>query len=148
MSTPIYFYGKTDEFYEFSNFSPHGFETDEGYWPTVEHYFQAQKFSGDENLEYRERVRCARRPKDAKDLGQSRKIPLRANWNEVKEDVMIFGLRKKFERQELLLSTGERPLVEKSDSDHYWGCGASGSGLNRMGALLEAVRSELRARDV
>ena len=27
-----------------SNFSPHGFHLDGHDWPTVEHYFQAQKF--------------------------------------------------------------------------------------------------------
>jgi predicted NAD-dependent protein-ADP-ribosyltransferase YbiA (DUF1768 family) len=34
---PIYFYSKTVEYFELSNFSPHGFELDGAYWPTVEH---------------------------------------------------------------------------------------------------------------
>ena len=147
MSAPIYFYGKPDDFYEFSNFSPHGFETEVGYWATVEHYFQAQKFAGDEHVEYRERIRLARHPKDAKDLGQTRLIPLRSDWNEVKDDVMRFAIRMKFRAPtlaELLVSTGDRPLFEKSDADYYWGVGADGTGLNRAGTILEEVRRELR----
>lgn len=147
MNGPIRFYGKTDEYYEFSNFSPHGFETQDGYWPTVEHYFQAQKFAGDEHAKYREKIRNARRPKEAKDLGQSRKVPLREDWNDVKDEVMLLALRLKFSAptlRDLLLATGNRPLHEKSDGDFYWGIGRDGSGLNRMGCLLEQVRNELQ----
>src|SRR6266566_10027691 len=40
----IYFYGSKGQPYGcFSNFSPHGFELDGTWWPTSEHYFQAQK---------------------------------------------------------------------------------------------------------
>ena len=144
---PIHFYGETDDYYEFSNFSPYGFETEVGSWPTVEHYFQAQKFAGVENSDYRERIRLARRPEQAKELGQTREIPLRPDWNEAKDGVMLYALRRKFERlelREILLSTGSRLLFEKSDADYYWGTGADGTGLNRMGSLLARVRDELR----
>ncbi|HKC73877.1 MAG TPA: NADAR family protein, partial [Chloroflexota bacterium] len=41
----IYFYSTREKPYGcFSNFSPHGFELDGVWWPTSEHYFQAQKF--------------------------------------------------------------------------------------------------------
>lgn len=40
----IYFYMIGEEYGCFSNFSPHCFELDGLYWPTSEHYFQAQKF--------------------------------------------------------------------------------------------------------
>jgi N-glycosidase YbiA len=44
---PIYFYTPHAEPYGcFSNFSRYGIEMDGGWWPTVEHYFQAQKFAG------------------------------------------------------------------------------------------------------
>ncbi len=148
MTRPIYFYAETDEYYEFSNFSLHGFDTDEGYWPSVEHYFQAQKFVGDRSEDHRERIRRAENPEEAKVLGQTRTLLLRSDWNEVKEDVMRLALRKKFERpelRELLLSTGARPLVEKSATDDYWGVGADGKGLNRMGSILEEIRLELRS---
>lgn len=50
----IYFYSKIDTYGDFSNFSPHGIATDDLWWPTVEHYFQAQKF---EDAEHREKIR-------------------------------------------------------------------------------------------
>lgn len=142
----ICFYSKTNDYYELSNFSPHGFPLEGVYWPTVEHYFQAQKFPSDPA--YREKIRQARTPKEAKSLGRSRKIPLRLDWEEIKEDVMRKGLRAKFtahrELAELLLRTGERELIENAPSDYYWGCGDNGSGKNRLGVLLMELRAALR----
>jgi predicted NAD-dependent protein-ADP-ribosyltransferase YbiA (DUF1768 family) len=44
---PTLFYNQREQPYGcFSNFSPHGFTLDEIWWPTSEHYFQAQKFVG------------------------------------------------------------------------------------------------------
>lgn len=40
----IYFYSTTDDFGFFSNFSPHGFELDGKYWPTVEHSPTSRKY--------------------------------------------------------------------------------------------------------
>lgn len=77
MANPIYFFTKNDRFYELSNFAPFGFEEDGAYWRTVEHYFQAQKF---EDADHRERIRRAHSPKQAKDLGQSRALPIRRDW--------------------------------------------------------------------
>ena len=140
---PVYFYTKNDPFYELSNFAPFGFECDGVYWPTVEHFFQAQKFL---DPEHRERIRRASSPRDARALGQSRAIPIRADWEAVREDVMYQALRLKFQRpalQSLLLGTGTRPLVEASPFDHIWGAGQDGSGQNRLGHLLERLRQEL-----
>jgi N-glycosidase YbiA len=147
VNEPIRFYSKTPAYREFSNFAPCGFEEDGLYWPTVEHYFQAQKFSGADNAAYREKIRAAKTPREAKALGRTRSIVIRPDWEQVKDRIMLAALRKKFavgELRELLLSTGERPLVEASPSDSYWGCGRSGTGKNRLGALLMQVRAELR----
>jgi ribA/ribD-fused uncharacterized protein len=145
-TAPIYFYSKTDAYYELSNFSPHAFELDGVYWLTVEHYFQAQKFPS--RPEYQETIRTARLPRDAKTLGRSRTVPLRADWEEVKDEVMRRALRAKFtthaELRALLLGTGARELIENAPSDEYWGCGRTGSGRNRLGQLLMELRSELR----
>ena len=60
MAKPIYFFGKGEKWSELSNFYPRGFRDSEGReWPTVEHYFQAMKFAGEESSEYRERIRNA-----------------------------------------------------------------------------------------
>jgi ribA/ribD-fused uncharacterized protein len=141
---PIYFYSKTGPFYELSNFAPFGFECDGTFWPTVEHFFQAQKFT---DPTYRERIRIAHTPKDARALGQSRQFPIHPQWESVREEIMLKALRLKFQRTELkafLLATGQRPLVEASPFDHFWGAGQDGSGQNRLGQLLEQVRLELQ----
>lgn len=144
MTDPIYFYAQTDPFAEFSNFAPYGVEMDGLWWRTVEHYFQAMKF---EDAPYRARIRRAHKPKDAKGLGMTRALPLRADWEEVKDGVMLDAVRVKFAThpvpRDLLLSTGDALIVENAPMDAYWGCGPDGQGLNRLGQILMRVRAEL-----
>lgn len=140
---PIYFYTRSMPFFELSNFCPPGLEDKGIYWPTVEHYFQAHKFV---DPAFRERIRRAATPKDARELGRSRAYPIRPDWDAVREDVMRHALRLKFAKgpvRDLLRSTGQRPLIEASPFDDFWGAGQDGSGRNRLGQLLEQVRSEL-----
>ena len=143
---PIYFYVPREEPYGcFSNFSPHGVELDGEWWPAAEHYFQAQKFAG---TPHADAVRRARTPKDAANLGRDRGRPLRANWEEVKDDVMRRAVLRKFEThralRDLLLSTGDEEIVENAPGDYYWGCGADGTGKNMLGKILMEVREALR----
>jgi ribA/ribD-fused uncharacterized protein len=144
----IYFYSSREEPYGcFSNFSSHGVALDGAWWPTVEHYFQAQKFAGTPHVE---RIRRAETPKRAAELGRSRAVPLRADWEQVKDEVMLRAVRRKFEThaalRALLLATGNEEIVENAPSDYYWGGGADGSGLNRLGQVLMRVRAEMRGR--
>jgi N-glycosidase YbiA len=146
----IYFYSTVDEYGFMSNFSRYGFELDGQYWPTSEHYFQAQKFVG-VDADYVEKIRTARRPKQAANLGRSRKIKLRADWEEIKDEVMYRAVLKKFQThediRERLSATGDKALVENAPGDYYWGCGTDGSGKNRLGELLMRVRADLRPTD-
>jgi N-glycosidase YbiA len=143
---PIYFYGKNEKFFEFTNFSRHGFELDGKYWKTSEHYFQAMKFAG---TEFEDKVRNAPTPREAANLGRKRDWPLRKDWESVKDDVMRRAVRKKFEThpelKELLLSTGEEEIVENAPGDYYWGCGKNGTGKNKLGKILMELRTHLRA---
>ena len=140
----IRFYSKNEAFSELSNFSPHGIEMDGLWYPTIEHYFQAQKFH---DAEYREKIRTAHTPKDTKTLGRSRKVPLRSDWEEAKDEIMFEACLKKFQThktlKELLLSTGDEELVEAAPMDYYWGCGKSSTGQNKLGKILERVRKQL-----
>ena len=140
----IYFYTRNDPYFEFSNFSRYGVSFDNLWWPTVEHFFQSRKF---DDFEYRETIRRAQTPKLAANLGRSRKYPLRADWEEVKESFMKSALLQKFTIHDnpraLLLSTQAEDIVENAPGDYYWGCGADGSGKNRLGILLMQVRQEL-----
>jgi len=145
----IYFYSALETPYGcFSNFSPHGFELDGLWWPTSEHYFQAQKYA---DTLYAERIRSARSPMIAARMGRSRKEPIRPEWNEVKDSVMRRAVLCKFKSnkgiREVLLSTGDSTLVENAPSDYYWGCGSDGSGLNMLGRILMEVREQLRSEE-
>lgn len=142
----IYFYNESEQPYGcFSNFSPHGFELDGLWWPTSEHYFQAQKFVG---THHTEEIRIAKTPADAARMGRERSRPLRQDWEEVKEEVMERGLLCKFQTHpelgQILLSTGDELIVENAPQDYYWGCGEDGSGKNRLGEILMKVRTRLR----
>ena len=68
---------------------------------------------------------------------------------QIKDDVMRTVVLKKFqthaELRTLLLATGNEPLIENAPGDYYWGCGADGSGKNRLGAILEEVRAALKS---
>ncbi len=143
----IYFYNTQGTYGCFSNFSPHGFELDGLYWPTSEHYFQAQKFAGTEHVE---RIRLAKSPMVAARMGRSRQRPLRADWERVKDDIMRRAVLRKFEThadiRAILLDTGSEELVENAPGDYYWGCGQDGSGKNRLGQILMEVRERLRQR--
>ncbi len=145
MQDTVFFYAQTDAYAEFSNFAPYGVAFDGVWWRTVEHYFQAMKFH---DAAYRERIRSSNKPKDAKALGMTRKIPLRADWEEVKDGIMLDAVRLKFvthaEPRDLLLSTGEAPIAENAPMDAYWGIGPDGNGLNKLGKILMQVRDELR----
>ena len=148
LAKPIYFYSKSNDWFELSNFYPQGFEEDGLYWSTVEHYFQAQKFAGPDHAEYRERIRTSGSPQHAKSLGRTTKLAIRRDWDEVRDSIMLHALRKKFAHPKLrdvLLATKNRELIENSPFDTYWGIGKSGNGKNRLGVLLEQVRTELRA---
>lgn len=145
---PIHFHSKRAENHELSNFAPFGFEEEGLFFPTVEHYVQAHRFSGPENAAYREKIRRARTPRAAKALGRRRRSAIRSDWDAVRDQVMLDALRKKFAKaplKALLLKTGLRQLVQASTSDNYWGAGRSGKGKNRLGQLLMQVRAELRS---
>lgn len=141
----ILFYRVGDAYGEFSNFSPHPIDLKRRRWPTVEHYFQAQKFAG---TEHEEAIRRLNSPMIAARMGRNRALPLRADWEAVKDDVMQEALRAKFMQhpklKSLLLSTGSAELVEHTKNDRYWADGGDGSGKNRLGKLLMELREELK----
>jgi N-glycosidase YbiA len=144
----IYFYSDREEPYGcFSNFSRHGFELDGYWWPTSEHYFQAQKFM-ETDRSWFDKIREVKMPKDAANMGRDRRHPLRQDWEAVKDEIMQKAVLQKFSNhadiREILLNTGAELLVENARNDYYWGCGADGSGKNKLGEILTIVREILR----
>jgi DNA-directed RNA polymerase II subunit RPB2 len=119
-------------------------------WPTVEHYYQAMKFPSEPA--YQEEIRLAPTPARAKKMGLNPGHALRGDWDAIKERVMKDALRAKFTQNPGLLSilqgTGTKRLENVAPGDAYWGVGVRGAGRNRLGALLEEVREELKGRRV
>jgi len=142
----IYFYSNREKFGEFSNFASYGVQLDGKWWKTTEHYFQAQKFL-DEG--HKEKIRLAPSPKEAANLGRSRDVPIRDDWEEIKDEVMKIAVREKFTThpslKELLISTGNEDIVENAPGDYYWGCGKDGTGSNHLGKILVMIREEISA---
>jgi ribA/ribD-fused uncharacterized protein len=140
----IYFFNPDDEYGFLSNYSNHGFEMEGRYWQTVEHYYQARKFT-DETI--RQEISQAKTPDKAKRLARKFMDHINDNWDKIKDEVMLKAVLKKFEIHEdlrkLLISTGDEELVENSKSDFYWGHAWNGTGQNKLGKILMEVRERL-----
>jgi ribA/ribD-fused uncharacterized protein len=92
-----------------------------------------------------ERVRHCRTPGEAKHLG--RRIPLRPDWEHIKYEVMLVGLKAKFTQhahlKELLLSTGTAAIHENRP-DPVWGGGPNyPKGKDLLGKALMRVRAAI-----
>jgi len=153
----ILFYARDRELFGFlSNFHECPIVLDGETWPSVEHYYQAQK---SRRSEYRHLIRNAISPGQARRLGADPSLPMnrsaqswfrtagariRADWPKIKLETMRIALQAKFtQHPELvrrLLATGTAELIEDSDSDQFWGIGENGDGLNWLGRLLMEVR--------
>lgn len=156
----LYFARDRDGFGFLSHFHPSPIVLDGEDWPTVEHYYQAQK---SDDPDYKAAIRAAVHPGPAKRLAAPpsapRRIsqqswfrktgkPPRADWHDVKLDIMRRADRAKFTQNRdlatLLLATGDAELVEDSPAEPFWGVGPDGTGLNWAGRVLMDVRDELR----
>ena len=101
--------------------------------------------------EYKEKLEKAN-PSEAKKLG--RRVKLRPDWEQVKNDVMYEVIYAKFsqngELRRKLLETGNSILVEDNTwHDNYWGtCSCprckDKPGKNMLGITLMRVREALR----
>lgn len=123
-----------------SNFYASPIEQGGETYPTAEHFFQAMKT---EDLEWRDRIRKAANPSEAKKLG--RKVPLRPDWNQYRLHYMSLAITRKFAPGsvllESLLATGDALLVEGNTwGDEYWGV-CAGRGENHLGKLLMEWRN-------
>jgi ribA/ribD-fused uncharacterized protein len=157
LEPPVDFYGGP-----FSNFVDDGpitirseYAAAEGLtreYPTSEHFFAACKvgpgaYPNPETAH--NQIRLAPGPGTAKAMG--RRVELRADWEEIKYEVMLVALRAKFTQsdafQRVLLATGDRLIREDSPSDFVWGfrsADGQDAGRNLLGRALMQVRRELQ----
>jgi ribA/ribD-fused uncharacterized protein len=174
----IFFYSRTKEYKYLSNFNVnpfksiiYGFPEDSEVftWPTLEHYFQASKFSTDDskNIEYIKGILdpSNKLPAKAKAYGSNRKpkngASIREDWDreteellkdtdiklKIKDLVMREGIRLKFSQnidlQQKLKQTYPLNLIEFSKSDKYWGSDKDKKGKNMLGKILMEYRNSL-----
>ena len=116
-------------------------------YPTNEHAFQAAK-TFDKNV--RQAIANASTPGVAKRMG--RQVDLRADWEQVKEQVMLDCVREKFKNPVLrakLINTAQLKLIEGNTwHDNCWGnCSCekckNKQGRNLLGQILMKVRDEI-----
>jgi len=130
-------------------------------YPSVEHYYVAQKFRGMQfyggyhftEPDFKEMISSIKDPSDAKKLGRTRKI--RSDWDSIKDDVMSFGVTYKFTKhqdlKDMLLATGDDHIIEGNyHHDNYWGdcrcdnCNLKGGGENKLGILQMSIRESIK----
>jgi ribA/ribD-fused uncharacterized protein len=112
-------------------------------YQSAEAAYQAAKTS---DAPDRDLIANARSAGLAKALGK--RVRLRANWMDVRVDVMRRILEQKHSTEpfrELLLATGDEELVHLAPWDTYWGMKRSRVGQNVLGELLMNIRAELRS---
>jgi len=124
--------------------SPYSFHLDDQLWPTIEHYYQAMKYTGDDN---RNLVRCAPTAEKAKLLGNAKFRKKRKDLKQVKTVLMTRAVYTQAKTYSIIadriINTGEAKLVENSQYDYYWGCGRDHRGDNNYGQVLMNVRAKL-----
>jgi ribA/ribD-fused uncharacterized protein len=144
----IEFNSKSASYSELSNFHWSPFMLEGKMWPTVEHYFQAQKFPANPDLQ--ERICSANSALSAKRFGQTKTFAFRSDWDVIKDTVMYTGIKAKFQQNPvlstLLAGTGTAWLIEKAPRDSYWGSGPNGCGKNKTGHIIMRVRAELASQ--
>lgn len=93
-------------------------------------------------------------PMTAKMKSKPYRSDSRPDWNRVRVKVMRWCLRVKLAQNwtrfsELLLATGDRPIVELSHKDDFWGAKPVDDhtlvGMNVLGRLLMELREEVRS---
>jgi ribA/ribD-fused uncharacterized protein len=117
------------------------------YFQSSEILYQSLKF---ENLELQKKILGTNNSIASKKLALSTK-GIREGWEKSKIDAMRFALFCKFSSHvsliKLLLSTAEKPIVEFSYKDIFWGAKPSGKkelvGANNLGILLMEMRDSI-----
>lgn len=140
--TEINFYTTKDEYGWMSNFWRANQIVDGIEYRTNENFYQSQKAT-DSNIALW--IAAAPSPYLAMKAGRSlREKEFHPDWEQVKVEVMLKGLRAKFSQnadlREKLLATEDVILHEDSPRDMFWGK----EGKDMLGKLLMIVRTELR----
>ena len=144
-----------DEWGVFSNFYPSILAIDAAghTFKTSEHLYQAAKFRGSPTVQAR--IASASSARDAATMGRDTANKPDADWNARRIDAMRWVIRMKREANPELVNaalqkTGDRPIVEYSRHDSFWGAQRQGDSLvgqNVLGRLWMELRHHVRTAD-
>ena len=139
----------------FSNFQPLPVPIAAGpcIFSTSEALYQACKFPARPDIQLR--IANAPTPKEAAAIGRTSGLGIDPGWNARRVDVMRWVLRMKREANPaqidaVLAATGQRPIVEFSTRDPWWGARPVADryeGRNVLGRLWMELRQQLRESD-
>ena len=139
----------------FSNFQPLAVPIAAGQWtlPTSEHLYQAAKFGARPDVQ--QRIAEAPTAREAAAIGRTPGLGIEPGWNAQRVDVMRWVLRCKREANQaeidaVLTATRDRPIVEVSTRDPWWGARPVADryeGRNVLGRLWMELRQQLRDGD-
>lgn len=147
------------EFRTFSNQAEYPIQISDVRYPTVEHYFQAQKAKEFGDDEIYKKMLDTPSGKAVKALGKKVKNFQKEVWDAKRLEIMMHGVKAKFvqhpELQKQLLETGDKQIGEADARDSFWGIGTSENtdksvdptkwkGQNRLGKILMALRDEFK----
>jgi ribA/ribD-fused uncharacterized protein len=120
--------------------------------PTSEALYQACRFPHLPKIQ--DLIICQTSPMTAKMKSKPHRARSREDWDFVRVAIMKWCLKVKLVQHwtafgELLLSTSDKPIVEHSRKDRFWGAvpereGETLSGSNVLGRLLMELRQRLR----
>ena len=140
---------------EFSNFAPLPAPIAAGPWTfrTSEHLYQAAKFAAAPVVQ--RRIARAPTAREAAAIGRGTPDGLNPDWDAQRVNAMRWVLRMKREANareidSALARSGDRPIVEVSTRDAWWGAKPDGDryrGHNVLGRLWMELRQQLRDGD-
>lgn len=135
--------------YVFDNFAPFQVEWRGKLYPTAEHAYQAAHFLATDP-DFAERIRLARSPRQASSMANANAANEDPNWESKKLAIMEEIIRCKLAQheyvQQILLSTGNKTIIETNDNDVYWGWGSDHNGQNQLGKIWMTLRAELQTK--
>ncbi|WP_020570621.1 NADAR family protein [Neolewinella persica] len=120
-----------------SQWYPRGFDHEEVYYPTAEHWMMAEKarLFNDETI--LEKILVTENPAIAKKLGRQVKDFDVTIWKQHMRQIVTEGSFLKFKHNpdllEFLETTGNKILVEASPFDPHWGIGMSAADAESVG---------------
>jgi ribA/ribD-fused uncharacterized protein len=148
----VFFRTTTGEFGPLSNMAPDFPILMQGIRiATAEALYQACRFPDDPDVQ--RLIIDQMSPMTAKMKSKKYRDRTRADWDEVRVNVMRWCLRKKLQDNwqkfgRVLERSGGRPIVEESNKDSFWGAKPSEDGLlvgmNVLGRLLMELRDQFR----